>query len=38
VTGEGLGGSVLHTSTYSQLPFMKDPAPKFMPQHNVRVL
>jgi hypothetical protein len=32
VTGEGLGGRVLHMSTYSQLPFMYDPAPKFMLQ------
>jgi hypothetical protein len=38
VTGEGLGGGVLHMSTYSQLPFMNDPAPKFILQQAVTLL
>jgi hypothetical protein len=36
--GFGVGSRVLHTSTYSQLPFMNDPAPKFMLQQNITLL
>ena len=36
--GEGVGGSVLHMSVYSQLPLRSDPAPKFWLQHLLREL
>ena len=31
--GAGVGGMVLQTSVYSQLPFKKDPLPKLALQH-----
>lgn len=33
VKGAGVGGMVLQISVYSQLPFKKDPPPKFWLQH-----
>ena len=33
VNGAGVGGMVLQMSVYSQLPFKKDPPPKFWLQH-----